>query len=227
MAKNKLKRFAENREMPNVLEPPIEEVLKGINGFAGKWADRLGNDNPITLELACGKGEYTVGMARLFPNRNFIGVDIKGSRMWRGAKTCIEEGLTNAAFLRTRIDFIDRFFEPEEVSDIWITFPDPQLKKNRIRKRLTHPIFLDRYKKILKKGGTVNLKTDSTSLFDFTLDVVNDQSLIIHNQTLDIYRLGRQKFDHDLIEVLEIKTFYEQMWLEEAKTIKFIQFSFE
>lgn len=227
MAKNKLKRFEENREMPNVLEPPIEEVLEGVNSFAGNWADHFGNDHPITLELACGKGEYTVSMARMFPERNFVGVDIKGSRVWRGAKTCIEEGIDNAAFLRTRIDFIDRFFKPNEVSEIWITFPDPQLKKNRTRKRLTHPIFLERYKKILQNTGTINLKTDSTTLFDFTLDVIIEQSLKIHDQTLDIYRLGKEKFNDELIQVLNIQTYYEQMWIEEGKSIKYLKFSFE
>lgn len=227
MAKNKLKRFAENREMPNVLEPPIQEVIDGIDSFQGQWANHFGNDHPITLELACGKGEYTVGMARLFPERNFVGIDIKGSRMWRGAKTCLEEGIENAAFLRTRIDFVDRFFDRDEVSEIWVTFPDPQLKKNRMRKRLTHPLFLRRYQAILRKGGTINLKTDSTTLFDFTLDVVAEYNLKIQNQTLDVYRLGKKKFSKELMEILGIQTYYEKMWLKEGKAIKYIQFSFD
>jgi len=225
MGKDKLKRFAENAEMENVLEPSIEDVLKDDSDFKGKWHKHFGNNNPIVLELACGKGEYTVGMARKFPNKNFIGIDIKGARMWRGAKTAKEEEMNNLYFLRTRIEFIERFFAKDEVSEIWITFADPHKKKRNAKHSLTHPLYLDRYRNLLRSDGTVNLKSDSTFLTDFTLDVIHEQGLKVYNQSLDVYRIGKEKFPDDLNALMEIKTFYEKRWLKEGKTIKFIQFS--
>ena len=225
MGKDKLKRFEENKLMENVIEPSIEEVLKEDNDLKGKWNTYFGNDNPIVLELACGKGEYTVGMARKFPNKNFVGIDIKGARMWRGAKTSIEDGLPNVTFLRTRIEFIERFFAKNEVSEIWITFADPHKKKRNAKHRLTYPYFLDKYKQVMSKDGTINLKSDSTFLTDFTLDVIHEKGLKVHCQTLDVYGIGKEKFDDELNDILSIKTFYEKRWIKEGKMIKYIKFS--
>ncbi|MEM7160841.1 MAG: tRNA (guanosine(46)-N7)-methyltransferase TrmB [Bacteroidota bacterium] len=224
MGKDKLKRFAENARMENVLEPSIDEVLAKDSPFKGKWSTYFDNYNPIVLELACGKGEYTVGMARKFPNKNFIGIDIKGARMWRGAKTALHEEMANLYFLRTRIEFIERFFDKDEISEIWITFADPHKKKRNAKHRLTHPLFLDRYRNLLIPKGTINLKSDSTFLTDFTLDVIHEQGLKVLYQSLDVYGIGKEKFPEELNALMEIKTFYEKRWLKEGKKIKFIQF---
>jgi len=223
--KDKLKKFAEVSEMDHVIEPSREQMFEGTLPLKGKWAkEHFGNDNPIVLELACGKGEYTLGLAERYPDRNFIGVDIKGNRIWKGAKTAQDKGMTNVAFLRTHIDSIHQFFGPQEVNDIWITFPDPQKKGKRRRKRLTHPLFLERYRRILHPSGTISLKTDSSHLFDFTMDTILEHGLEVIHQCLDVYYVGPDKFPDDLMDELEIKTFYERMWLEEGKTIKFIRF---
>lgn len=228
MGKDKLKRFREIGEMDHVKQPSTEEMLKGCDRLKGKWASEVfGNDKPIVLELACGKGEYTIGLAKRDPSRNFIGVDIKGARIWRGAKTAVEQGMDNVAFLRTRIDYITSFFAEDEVSEIWITFPDPQLKDRRARKRLTHPMFLKRYKTFLKTGGTINLKTDSSTLYDFTMDVIHSLRLKVLAQTIDVYRLGVAKFDDERNDVLAIRTYYEQMWLDQGKKIKYIRYSLD
>lgn len=224
MGKDKLKRFAENAVMQNVLEPSIEEVLKEDSDFKGKWNEHFENENPLVLELACGKGEYTVGMARKYPNKNFIGIDIKGARMWRGAKTANEEEMNNLYFLRTRIEFIERFFAKDEVSEIWITFADPHKKQRNAKHRLTHPLYLDRFRNVLHEKGTVNLKSDSTFLTDFTFDVIHEQRLKVYAQSLDVYGIGTHKFSDELNELMQIKTFYESRWLKEGKKIKFIQF---
>jgi len=225
MGKDKLRKFNEVATMSHVIEPPKDEMLTGTGGMRGKWnTDQFSVARPITLELACGKGEYTVDMARAHPERNHIGVDIKGNRIWRGAKTAQEEGLDNVAFLRTRIEFIESFFGPNEVDRIWITFPDPQKKDRRIKKRLTHPDFLNRYRKIMRKGGTVNLKTDSSTLYDYTMDVILEQGLKVHHQTIDVYTIGPKKFPDELMALMETKTHYEKMWLKEGKQIKFISF---
>lgn len=225
MAKDKLRKFAEVSGMDHVIEPSHEEMMEGAVRLKGKWSsDVFKAQQPITVELACGKGEYTVDMARMFPERNHIGVDIKGNRIWRGAKTSMEEGLKNVAFLRTRIEGIDSFFDTNEVDQIWITFPDPHKKERRRNHRLTHPRFLDLYRKILKPGGTINLKTDSSTLYDFTMDVILEQGLKVHHQTIDVYTLGAKKFPDDLMTLMETKTHYEKMWLEDGKQIKFIRF---
>jgi len=225
MGKDKLRKFAEVSGMDHVIEPSKEEMLHVSERLRGNWSsDLFNNDAPITLELACGKAEYTLAMARMFPYRNHIGVDIKGNRIWRGAKTALEEKLPNAAFLRTHIESIQSFFSKDEVDQIWITFPDPQKKVGRAKKRLTHPDFLDRYRTILRKGGTVNLKTDSSSLYDFSMDVILDQKLKVHAQSMDVYRLGKKKFSDELNLLMETKTHYEKIWLEEGKQIKFISF---
>lgn len=189
----------------------------------GYWKERhFQNNYPITLELACGKGEYTVGMAKMFPERNFIGVDIKGARMWKGAKQVQEEKIPNAAFLRTRIELISEFFEKGEVDDIWITFPDPFPKDSDENNRLTSPMFLDRYRKILKTGGKIHLKTDSASLYDYScgeMPEMYDYVELIHHDN-DIY--GNHK---SLSGELELKTFYEKMHLEKGKKIKYAIFT--
>ena len=174
--RNKLQKFAENLTFPNVYESfdPTKPQLTGLHGaevdLRGKWAsDHFGNDHPITLELACGRGEYTLDLARQYPDRNFLGVDIKGARIWRGAKTALEEKLSNAAFLRTRIEVVSHFFAPAEVDEIWITFPDPFLKKGKENRRLTAPQFLKQYRQLLRPDGLIHLKTDSRELYDWTL----------------------------------------------------------
>lgn len=218
MGKNKLQRFDEMAEFEHVVQPKFEEVFKKDYKLKGKWAkDFFNNNNPIILELACGKGEYTIGLARKFPNINFIGIDIKGARMWRGALTAKEEGLKNVGFLRTRIEIIDSFFKEKEISEIWITFPDPQLKKPK--KRLTSAIYLERYKKFLTDNGFVNLKTDNKELFFFTKEIAEQNQLEIHSAIEDIYN------SPEINETLKIRTFYESMWLEKGLEINYIRFS--
>ena len=172
MGKDKLKRFAEVETFHNVFQPSMEEAKAGFK-MKGSWhKEYFKNDNPIVLELGCGRGEYTVGMAKMFPNKNFIGIDIKGSRLWRGAKTGVEEGIKNMAFVRSKIDFIEYLFDKDEVSEIWLTFSDPQPK--RPRKRLTSRLFIERYKNIMRPNGIVNIKTDSDLLFEFTLEQIEE-----------------------------------------------------
>ena len=221
MGKDKIKRFNENKTFDNVVQPTRDEA---INNFAlkGYWnKEFFKNDNPIVLELGCGKGEYTVAMARRDKDRNFIGVDIKGSRFWRGAKTCLEEGIENAGFMRTQIEIIDNLFAENEVSEIWITFPDPQIKFKRTKHRLTHPEFLRRYNTILKPEGTVNLKTDSEFLHGYTHGVIQLEGHEVIRSTHDVYHP-----DHSDIPaiVTEVQTYYESMFLEEGKKITYLKF---
>ncbi|MDL5510987.1 tRNA (guanosine(46)-N7)-methyltransferase TrmB [Arenibacter sp. M-2] len=218
-SKNKLKRFKENETFKNVIQPSREEITKGSFSLKGKWNEFFGNDNPLVLELGCGKGEYTIGMARQNKNKNFIGIDIKGARFWRGAKTAIEENVSNAAFLRTQIELIDGLFAPEEVSEIWITFPDPQIKYKRTKHRLTNEVFLDKYKLILKEDGVMNLKTDSEFMHGYTLGLLHGKGYEVLYANHDIYKNeGSPK------EVLEIQTFYEKQYLEKGKPITYIKF---
>ncbi|MDX1328427.1 MAG: tRNA (guanosine(46)-N7)-methyltransferase TrmB [Arenibacter sp.] len=218
-SKNKLKRFKENETFKNVLQPTREEIVGGLFPNKGKWNQFFGNDNPIVLELGCGKGEYTVAMAQQNGEKNFIGIDIKGARFWRGAKTAIEEGIDNAAFLRTQIELIDLLFAQGEVSEIWITFPDPQIKYKRTKHRLTNSHFLEKYRKILKEDGTVNLKTDSEFMHGYTLGLLHGSGLEVMYANHDVYKnAGSPK------EVLEIQTFYEKQYLEKGKPITFIRF---
>ena len=217
MGKNKLKKFAEMNTFENVFQYPFAVVEHEGFPLKGKWkSDFFRNDNPIVLELGCGKGEYAVGLARRFPDKNYIGVDIKGARMWTGAKAAVKEGISNVAFLRTNIELIDRFFEAGEVSEIWITFPDPQMKK--VRKRLTSSRFLDLYRNILVADGIVHLKTDSPFLYTYTDALVKLNQLPTEINTSDLYH-------SDVVDdILEIKTFYEQQWLDRGLTIKYIKF---
>lgn len=217
MGKNKLKKFAEMETFDNVFQYPFAVVERDGFPLKGCWkSDFFNNDNPIVLELGCGKGEYAVGLARRFPDKNYIGVDIKGARMWTGAKAAVKEGISNVAFLRTNIELIDRFFEAGEVSEIWITFPDPQMKK--VRKRLTSTRFLDLYRNILIDNGIVHLKTDSPFLYTYTDALVKLNAFSTEVNTADLY-------NSDIVDdILEIKTFYEQQWLDRGLSIKYIKF---
>jgi tRNA (guanine-N7-)-methyltransferase len=223
--KNKLKRFAEVASFPNVFEidPTEPTFLSNQEGTSydlrGEWASRhFQNDHPILLELACGKGDYTIALAKDHPGQNYIGVDIKGARIWKGARLALETSMKNVAFLRTRIEFIDRFFAPGEVSEIWITFPDPF--EGKITRRLTSPPFLDRYRRILKPGGIVHLKTDSDLLYEFTHEVIaNDPACQILYTHPNIYSAPL-----DFPE-LEHKTYYEMKHLGAGRTIKYIRFT--
>lgn len=217
-SKNKLKRFKENDTFKNVVQPTREEVQEGF-ALKGKWEEHFGNSNPIVLELGCGKGEYTIGLAEQNPNKNFIGIDIKGARFWRGAKTALEEGLSNVAFLRTQIELLDLLFTKDEVSEIWITFPDPQIKYKRTKHRMTNEVFLNKYKKILQPNGLVHLKTDSEFMHGYTLGLLHGMRHEIIYANHDVYKNeGSPK------EVLEIQTFYENQYLEKGKAITYIQF---
>lgn len=218
-SKNKLKRFRENEQFDNVVQPDREAISSGNFNLRGRWNEHFKNDNPIVLELGCGKGEYTVGLARQNANKNFIGVDIKGARLWRGAKTALEEDLTNVAFLRTQIELVDELFAENEVSEIWITFPDPQIKYKRTKHRMTNQEFLKKYKYILKENGLVHLKTDSEFMHGYTLGLLQGLDLKIIYANHDVYKNeGSPK------EVLGIQTFYENQYLEQKKPITYIQF---
>lgn len=219
-SKNKLKRFRENETFGNVIQPTREELVENIFSMKGKWnQEYFKNDNPIILELGCGKGEYTVALAQRNPNINYIGVDIKGSRFWRGAKTAVEENLSNVAFLRTQIELIENAFASEEVSEIWITFPDPQIKYKRTKHRLTNAEFLQRYKNILKPEGVVNLKTDSEFMHGYTLGLLHGAGHEVLYANHHIY-----KNEGAPVEVTSIQTFYESQYLEQNKPITYIKF---
>lgn len=220
MGKNKLKRFAENETFSHVIEPPKEEILKGLS-LVGNWhKDVFKNNNPITLELGCGKGEYTVAMAREFPEKNFIGIDVKGARIWRGAKTVEEENLKNAAFLRLPIQWIDKAFAAAEISEIWITFPDPQIKYRRSKHRLTHPDFLKKYKLLLKEKSLIHLKTDSEFLHGYTQGLISVLGLEVNDAYYDI---DDQMPDRTHL-VHKVQTHYEQIFRAKGKAITYLSF---
>ena len=210
MAQKKLIRFEELRTFANVLEFP--------ENMPGKWNAFFNNSHPITLELACGKGEYAVGLGRLYPNKNFIGIDIKGNRIWKGAKTALTEGLKNVAFLRTQIDTLTDYFGVNEVSEIWITFPDPQLRFSKMKKRLTHPKFLRLYKSVLQKEGIIHLKTDSPYLYNFTKSVIELYRLRIIEDKDDLYT------ENDINEALKIKTHYENLDIAQSNKVHYLAF---
>lgn len=217
MSKGKLAKFADMAEYPHVFEYPFSVMENVLFEMKGHWHDRFfHNDNPIVLELGCGRGEYTVGLGRLFPNKNFIGVDIKGARMWSGATESLNGGMKNVAFLRTNIEIIDRFFAPGEVSEIWLTFSDPQMKK--ATKRLTSTYFMNRYRHFLMDGGIIHLKTDSNFMFTYTKYMVEHNHLPIEFITDDLYHSG-------LVDnILSIRTYYEQQWLDRGLNIKYLKF---
>lgn len=210
VGQKKLKRFAELLTFPNVLQYP--------SGMAGKWAEFFHNDFPITLELACGKGEYSVGLAKLYADRNFIGIDMKGNRIWVGAKKAIEEKLVNVAFVRSHIDKLTDYFVAGEISEIWLPFPDPQLRGSKLKKRLTHPKYLRLYQSILKPGGSIHLKTDSPLLYNFTKQVIELHTLKILTDLDNIH-------DHELNEELRIKTHYEGLDIAQSQQIFYLHFS--
>jgi len=216
VGKDKLRRFAEIETFSNVLQ------LDEGKPYKGAWSNGVfKNDNPVVLELACGKGEYTVNLANLFPDKNFIGVDYKGNRLWRGAKTALEDGVNNVAFLRIQIENLLDYFADAEVDEIWITFPDPQPQLSREKKRLTSPRFLNKYIEILKPGGYVNLKTDNDGLYVYTSEKIAELKLKEHINTADLYN---SKFAD---EVLSIKTYYEKKYLKDNKNINYLKFSFQ
>ena len=219
-SKNKLKRFKENETFINVFQPTREEVVSNSFPLKGKWnSDFFKNNHPIILELGCGKGEYSVGLAERYPNKNFIGIDIKGARFWRGAKTAVDTGLNNVAFIRTQIELINHIFNEKEVDEIWITFPDPQIKYKRTKHRMTNSEFLQLYKKILKNEGVVNLKTDSEFMHGYTLGLLHGEGHEVIYANHNVYtNEGSPK------EVTEIQTFYEKQYLEINKAITYIRF---
>jgi len=219
-SKNKLKRFKENETFGNVFQPTREEVVTDTFPLKGKWnKEFFKNDNPLVLELGCGKGEYSVGLAERYPNKNFIGIDIKGARFWRGAKTAVANELHNVAFLRTQIELIEHVFDKNEVDEIWITFPDPQIKYKRTKHRMTNTEFLQRYKKILKKDGLMNLKTDSEFMHGYTLGLLHGEGHEVIYANHNVYK------NEGAPEVVTaIQTFYEKQYLEQNKAITYIQF---
>ena len=211
MAQKKLQRFADIRTFTNVLEYPA--------GMKGRWRGFFKNDSPVILELACGRGEYTVGLAKLFPQQNFIGIDVKGNRMYIGAKKCLMEDISNARFLRTQIEKLTDYFSPGEVDEIWITFPDPQLRISKAKKRLTHPRFLRLYQQVLKTGGIIHLKTDSPDLYLFTKQVAGIYNLTIVEDSDDVYT------GEGIKEELKIKTHYESLDIAQSKKIYYLKFT--
>ncbi len=219
-SKNKLRRFKENETFSNVIQPKREELIEERFALKGKWnSEFFKNENPIVLELGCGKGEYSVAMAQKYPNKNFIGVDIKGARFWRGAKTALEDDMQNVGFLRMQIELIAHAFAENEVDEIWITFPDPQIKYKRTKHRMTNTKFLKSYKSILKTDGTVNLKTDSEFMHGYTLGLLHGEGHEILHANHNVYKLGGSPE-----EVTSIQTFYEKQYLEHDKAITYIRF---
>nr|WP_297168937.1 tRNA (guanosine(46)-N7)-methyltransferase TrmB [uncultured Dysgonomonas sp.] len=219
MGKNKLAKFANMEEYPHVFQYPFAVLQEKGFEMKGKWNEKFfKNTNPIVLELGCGKGEYTVGLAKLYPENNFIGVDIKGARMWSGAKQSLEEGLSNVAFLRTHIELLANFFDQGEISEIWITFPDPQM--NKVNKRMTSTRFMKLYGQFLKPNGVIHLKSDSNFMFAYTTEMVKLNNLEVLFGTEDLYHSGLED------NVLTIKTFYEQQWIARGLNIKYVKFKY-
>lgn len=221
MGKGKLQKFAEMETFSNVFQYPFSVIEERPFDMKGHWREMyFKNENPIVLELGCGKGEYTVELARLYPDMNFIGVDIKGARMWTGAKKALDEKLENVAFLRTNIEIIDHFFDADEVSEIWLTFSDPQMKNPR--KRLTSTYFLERYRRFLVDGGLIHVKTDSHFLYTYTTLMVQENRLPVLFATDDLYHA--EGLDDNTRKILSIQTYYESMWMERGLSIKYLKF---
>ena len=219
-SKNKLKRFKENETFENVFQPTREEVTSGEFPLKGKWSSEFfKNDHPIIVELGCGKGEYSVGLAERYPEKNFIGIDVKGARFWRGAKTAVDSGMNNVAFIRTQIELLDYVFAENEIDEIWITFPDPQIKYKRTKHRMTNSEFLQLYKKVLKKDGVVNLKTDSEFMHGYTLGLLHGEGHEVLYANHNVY-----KNEGSPEIVTAIQTFYEKQYLEINKSITYIRF---
>lgn len=224
MGKNKLQRFAENKTFTNVFEPPYEMVSKNEFALKGKWhQDYFKNNHPIVLELGCGRGEYTIGLSQLYPQKNFIGIDIKGARLWHGANYAFKNAISNVAFVRTRIDFIESIFDNYEVSEIWITFPDPQPSTSKEFKRLTSSRFLNRYKNILSKDGFIHLKTDNAGLYKYTLEVIKHHQLPLYFHTNNLYKKNEDVTLY-LKEARAFKTYYEELFTGKGHLIHYIRF---
>lgn len=222
MGKDKIKRFTENLTFASLVQPEFDEIFKKDYKLKGNWAkDFFGNEKPIVVEMGCGRGEYSVELGKYSPDKNFIGIDIKGARLWRGAKTVTEEAISNVAFLRTRIEFIESFFANGEISELWITFPDPQLRKTRVKKRLTAPEFLKMYAKFLRTDGCIHLKTDSQHLHEYTKVVASENGLKVMECCNDIY----PNADKFVPELCSIQTTYEKRYLKEGLAITYIKFS--
>ncbi len=220
MVKNKLKKFTQINAFSNVVQPEIKFPETNFS-FKGRWNSHyFRNDNPIVLEIGCGKGEYTIGLAKTYPTKNFIGIDIKGDRMWKGAKEALEEGIHNAAFLRIQAERVNYFFENNEVSGIWLTFPDPQPRGSRMKKRLSSPQFLNRYRNILKPFSPIHLKTDNKALYEYSLDIIQSEGHTLLFATSDLYSVTSP--DEPLLH--GIQTYYEQMYLSEGVSIKYLCF---
>lgn len=216
--KKKLQQFAETKTFPNFFEPSYAELKKGFS-LKGNWsADFFKNQNPIIIELGCGKGEYTVGLAEKYPDKNYIGMDLKGARMWRGCKDSIEKNMKNVAFVRSKIQNLEHIFDNDEIEEIWITFPDPQPRSSKEKKRLSSPAFIARYKNILKKDATIHLKTDDVFLFDYTVEVIAEHGHELLFKTHDLYKSGIND------DVMEFQTYYEKIFLNEGKKINYLKF---
>lgn len=222
MGKNKLQRFAENKTFKILVQPEFDEIFNNDYQLKGCWhANFFENSKPIVLELGCGRGEYTVALAKKYPAKNFIGIDIKGARLWRGAKTAVEDGMENVGFIRTRIEFIKSFFAGNEVSEIWVTFPDPQLKKSRLKKRLTCSGFLNAYRQFLAPDGIVHLKTDNQNLHFYTKKLLEENGMEILYATNDLY-------NSDIVDdILSVKTKYEQDYLSKGMPITYLKFKID
>lgn len=222
-SKNKLKRFKDNEKFKNVIQPSRAEVVNGQFSYKGHWCENyFKNKNPIVVELGCGKGEYTIGLAKRYPNTNFVGIDIKGARFWKGAKTALENNMKNVAFVRTQIELTDMIFDLHEVSEIWITFPDPQIKYKRTKHRMTNPEFLKKYKNVLKPDGLIHLKTDSEFMHGYTLGLLQGLGHPILYSHHDIY------VNHEAPQdVVGIQTFYEKQYLNKGKAITYLKFKLQ
>ena len=221
MGKDKIKRFSQILTFGNVIQPKIN-FYSNDDDLKGNWSTVFNNENPLVLELGCGAGEYTVALAKDYPNKNFIGIDIKGARIWKGAKAALDQGLNNVRFLRTKVDFITKFFGENEVNEIWLTFSDPQPKKPK--KRLSSKLFTDRYQEFLKINGVIHLKTDSDLLYDFTLEEIKSNNFKLLENITNVYKESYVR-SQELKKTLFIKTFYEKKWLDLEKTIKYLAFS--
>lgn len=225
MGKNKLIKFAENKTFPHFFQPVFEDLRDHGFPLKGVWREEFfKNDAPIVIELGCGKGEYCVGLAELEPERNYIGMDVKGSRMWHGAKTAQINGWSNLAFIRSKVNQVERFFGPSEISDIWLTFSDPQARESRAHRRLTHPRFIKMYQYLLGPSGKVHLKTDSPLLYEYTLNVIEEMGLEIVWRSADVYGELIHRVDDLLRRKLEIRTYYEAIWLKQELKIHYLEF---